>query len=56
MEQKKTISELYQECKKNVEQEELLRKQIAESFINDLIRLCSPTPIPPIPRPFQGKV
>lgn len=62
MQQKKTISELYEECKKEQEMgqqlgnlmviSELFKKQLEPDFYGALIRF-SPPPIPPIPQSFQ---
>lgn len=63
--EKKTISELYQECKKKQELKqqlehlrettELFKKQLTEDLFCAPVRF-SPPPIPPIPQSFQGKV
>lgn len=65
MEQKKTISELYQECKQKQEMEqqldylrettELFKKQLTEDLFCVPVRF-GPPPIPPIPQSFRGKV
>lgn len=65
MEQKKTLTELYQECKQKQEMEqqleylrettELFKKQLATAFFGAPVRF-GPPPIPPIPQSFQGKV
>lgn len=62
---KKTLTELYYECKRNVERKEIIeriteenelfRKQLAKDPFSALVRF-GPTPIPPIPKTFQGKV
>lgn len=50
MEQKKTISELYEECKKKQEMEQQ-KKEFMKKLVKEF--LCSP---PPIPQFFQGRV
>lgn len=59
MEQKKTISELYQECKLKHEMEQKkkeLMEQIAEALYGGVTIGFGTPPIPPIPQSFQGKV
>jgi hypothetical protein len=63
--EKKTISELYQECKheQNLKQlvehieetTELFKEQLVKDFFDAPVRF-GPSPIPPIPQSFQGKV
>jgi len=56
--QKKTLSELYQECKLKQEMEQKKKEliaQLAKDFFGGPVRF-SPPPIPPIPQSFQGKV
>ena len=62
MEQKKTISELYEECKQKQEIKqqlmgttELFKKQLTEDLFCAPVRF-SPPPVPPIPQSFRGKV
>ncbi len=66
MEQKKTISELYEECKHEQELKqqleylrdttELFKKQSAKDLFGGFIDSIKLSPIPPIPQSFQGKV
>ena len=59
MEQKKTISELYQECKEKAEQKLEPTVEVQKGYLFDALVASvklSPIPIPPIPQSFQGKV
>lgn len=56
MEQKKTISELYQECKIKQEMEHVkVERELLDRHIADALLTRTP-PIPPIPQSFQGKL
>ena len=61
---KKTLTELYYECKHQQELKqqlkekvELLKKQLAKDLFDaHVASIMCPPPIPPIPQTFQGKV
>lgn len=56
--EKKTLTELYQECKLKHEMEQKRKEllaQLAKDFFDAPVRF-GPPPIPPIPQSFQGKV
>lgn len=59
--EKKTLSELYQECKLKQEMEQKRKEllaQLAKDFFDAPVRFGPPPipPIPPIPQSFQGNV